>query len=67
MFQVDKGMRDVLQCDELFDCKQVTFTTVASCTIFLKNVYFYQNSDTPNSWLMLSDIIIKQFILQKHI
>ena len=25
LFQVDKGMRDVLQSDELFDCKQVNY------------------------------------------
>ena len=31
ILQVDKGMRDVLQSDELFDCKQVKI--IINCTI----------------------------------
>ena len=38
ILQVDKGMRDVLQSDELFDCKQVKIIINCTIDIFFREI-----------------------------
>ena len=43
LFQTDKGMRDVLQSDELFDCKQVNYLlpTYHDFLLFFSDIDFF--------------------------